>query len=102
MALKTEILEKLDSLNVEVTTAREGLLKGELHALEKIHDRIEEQCQRIVDLEPDEAAEVKPNLDGLLDNLRTFSDEIQYVQAKVAEILSETEKVQEGGDSSGS
>ena len=102
MALKTEILDKLNSLNVEVTSAREGLLKGELHNLEKIHDRIEEQCQRIVDLEPEEAAEVKPDLDGLLDNLRTFSAEIEYVQAKVSEILAETEKMKEDGDSSGS
>jgi predicted component of type VI protein secretion system len=69
-----------------------------LHSLDNIHDRIEAQCQSIVDLEPDEAAEVKPNLDELLENLRTFSDEIAYVQAKVAEILADTEKAQGGGD----
>lgn len=102
MALKTEILDKLSALDAEVTNAREGLLKGELHALEDIHNRIETQCQLIVDLEPEEAAEVKPNLDELLANLRTFSGEIDYVQAKVAEILLKTEKAQEGGDSSGS
>lgn len=102
MALKTEILDKITALDTEVTNAREGLLKGELHSLEDIHNRIEAQCQLIVDLEPEEAAEVKPNLDELLTNLRTFSEEINYVQAKVAEILSKTEEVQEGDDSSGS
>jgi len=101
MALKTEILESISGLATEVTSAREALLKGELHSLNSIHARIETQCQLIVDLEPNEAAEVKPNLDELLENLRTFSDEIAYVQAKVTEILAETEKAQGGGDSSG-
>ena len=100
MALKTEIMDSLGVLAAEVTSARQALLKGELQSLENINGRIEAQCQLIVDLEPEDAADVKPTLDALLDDLRTFSDEIQYVQTKVAQILADTEKAQGGDDSS--
>ncbi|NKB56802.1 MAG: hypothetical protein GKS00_10745 [Alphaproteobacteria bacterium] len=92
MAQKDEILNKLSELAEEVTNAREQLLKGELVTIESVHQRIESECQRIVDLEPEDAAEIKPPLDNLLGDLRLFSEEIQYVQAKVVEILRDAEK----------
>lgn len=94
MAQKAEILDKLTELSDEVTHARESLLKGELVSLEGVQEQIETQCQAIVDLEPEDAADVKPNLDSLLNNLRLFSDEVAYVQAKVAEILQNAEEAE--------
>ena len=102
MAEKSEILNKMAEMSQEVTVARERLLQGELITLDSIHERIEAQCQLIVDLEPEDAADVKQSLDDLLDNLRTFSEEIQYVQAKVAEILANNETAQGDDDSSNS
>ncbi len=87
MPQKDEILNSLNELASEVAHARESLLKGEAIKINSVHDRIETQCQLIVDLDPEEAEEIRPTLDGLLDNLRVFSAEIEYVQAKVAEIL---------------
>lgn len=101
MAQKAEILDRLTGLSQEVTHARESLLKGEVVTIDKVHERIETECQAIVELEPDDAAEVKPKLDDLLENLRLFSEEINYVQAKVAEILSNTDKEDNGDEGSG-
>ena len=99
MADKTEILAKIAELSEEVAGAREALLKGELVSIDRVHDRIEAQCQSIVELEPEDAVDVKPKLDALLDDLKLFSEEIEYVQAKVAEILADAQK---GGDEDGS
>ncbi len=92
MAEKNEILNTLTELTTEVANAREGLLKGEVVRIDGVHAQIEAQCELIVDLDPEDAAEIKPALDGLLDDLRLFSAEIEYVQAKVAEILKEAEE----------
>ena len=100
MAQKTEILNSLEELAREVTHARESLLKGEIVTIENVHERIESECQAIVELEPEDAAEIRPKLDELLENLRSFSDEITYVQAKVAEILSQAGKENDGDESS--
>lgn len=92
MTQKDEILSKLSELAIEVTNAREQLLKGELVAIANIHERLETECQRVVDLEPEDAVAVKPQMDSLLADLRLFSEEIEYVQAKVAEILRDKQK----------
>ena len=97
MARKDEILDELAELAQKVTHARESLLKGELVPLGDVQAQIEAQCQAIVDLEPDDTVEIKPKLDDLLDNMRLFSEEVEYVQAKVAEILRNAEQAEKDG-----
>lgn len=92
MDQKDEILSKLSEMAIEVSNAREHLLKGELLAIENVHERLETECQRIVDLEPEDAVAIKPQMDALLGDLRLFSEEIEYVQAKVAEILKDAKQ----------
>jgi hypothetical protein len=87
MASKEDIQAGLNVLKDEVTNAREKLLKGELIVIEEVNNRIEGHCQAIAELEPDDAIEIKPLLDALLDDMQTFAQEIAYVQNKMSEIL---------------
>jgi len=87
MASKEEIQSGLNALKTEVANAREKLLKGELIVIEDVNKRIDQHCLAIADLEPDDAIEIKPILDALLIDMKTFAQEISYVQNKVTEIL---------------
>tara|TARA_R110001606_G_scaffold283672_1_gene432130 strand:+ start:262 stop:573 length:312 start_codon:yes stop_codon:yes gene_type:complete len=92
MTSKDEILAKIDEIAGELAHARESLLKGELVPIENINARIDDQCAAILEIDPDDAITIKPALDELLLNLKTFSEEIDYVQNKVKEILAEQDK----------
>lgn len=98
MTSKDEILAKLHGIAGELAHARESLLKGQLVPIENVNARIDEECAAILEIDPDDAVEIKPVLDELLLNLQTFSQEIDYVQNKVAEILAEQENKKKDGE----
>lgn len=87
MSSKEDIQAGLNELMGEVANAREKLLQGELIMIEEVNKRIDGHCLAIAELEPDDAVEIKPVLDALLEDMQTFSQEIDYVQNKVSEIL---------------
>jgi hypothetical protein len=98
MASKEDIHAGLSELMVEVKNAREKLLQGELIVIDNVNQRIDGHCLAITELEPDDAIEIKPVLDALLNDMQTFSQEISYVQNKVSEILAK-QSAQTDGDS---
>ena len=101
MTSKDEILAKLHDIAGELAHARESLLKGQIVPIENINARIDAECAAILEIDPDDAVEVKPVLDELLLNLQTFSEEINYVQNKVAEILANQENQKTDDEPSG-
>jgi len=96
MTSKEDIQAGLNELMDEVTNAREKLLKGELIVIEEVNERIDGHCQAIAELEPDDAIEIKPTLDALLEDMQTFAQEIAYVQNKVSEILAKQDADPDG------
>jgi hypothetical protein len=100
MTSKDEILAKLHDIAGEITHARESLLTGKLVPIENINARIDNECAAILEIDPDDAVALKPVLDALLLDLKTFSDEIDYVQNKVTEILAEQENRKKDGEPS--
>lgn len=100
MTSKDEILANIREIAGELTHAREALLKGQVVPIENINARIDKQCAAILEIDPDDAVALKPELDELLLNLQTFSQEISYVQNKVAEILAGQENRKKDDDSS--
>ncbi len=96
MASKEDIQAGLNELMGEVANAREKLLQGELLMIEEVNKRIDGHCLAIAELEPDDAVEIKPVLDALLADMQTFSQEIDYVQNKVSEILAKQDANTDG------
>lgn len=86
MPTKAELLSDLEGLATEVSDARAALLKGELKDIKNVNDRLEEHCQAALELEPEEAGEIKPILDEILTDLKTFAAEVNYIQKRVEEI----------------
>ncbi len=86
MPTKEEVISEIEVMAAEVTAAREGLLKGQIIDIPNINGRLDATCQDVVELEPEEAISLRPQLDNLLDDLRTFSDEVAYIQENVAAI----------------
>lgn len=87
MTSKDEVLVRLNELSEELNQAREALLKGQIVPIDNVIERINHHCATISEMEPDDAIAVKPTLDELLLNFQTFSQEIEYVQNKVKELL---------------
>ncbi|MEX2617761.1 MAG: hypothetical protein WD767_16855 [Alphaproteobacteria bacterium] len=100
MTSKDEIVTKIQEIASELAHAREALLKGQVVPIDNINARIDDQCAAILEIDPDDAIAIKPELDELLLNLQTFSQEISYVQDKVAEILAGKGNQKKDGDSS--
>ena len=86
MPTKEEVVSEIEVLAAEVTAAREGLLKGQIINIPNIKERLDVTCQDAVELEPEEAISLRPQLDVLLEDLRTFAAEVAYIQEKVAAI----------------
>jgi hypothetical protein len=47
--------------------------------MDNINEQLEVACQDALELEPEDAISLWPQLDTLLKNLRTFSDEVHYI-----------------------
>jgi len=86
MPIKEEVVSEIEVMAAEVTAAREGLMKGQIINIPNINERLDTTCQDALELEPEEAISLRPQLDSLLDDLRTFSAEVAYIQEKVAAI----------------
>lgn len=86
MPTKDELMPHLEQLATDVSDARAALLKGELKDIKKINERLEHYCQEALELDPEEIGDVKPILDDILLDLKTFAEEVNYIQKKVEEI----------------
>jgi hypothetical protein len=86
MPNKEEVVSAIEGMANEITAAREGLLKGEIIKMDNINERLEVACQDALELEPEDAISLRPQLDDLLEDLRTFAAEVDYIHEKVAEI----------------
>ena len=89
MLTKQEVIDNIDLMTKEVAAAREALLKGEILAIDSVNELLDETCQDTLELEPEDAIAMKPPLDLLLEDLRTLSAEVEYIQNKVAAIHKE-------------
>ena len=87
MKSKDEVMARPNDMSEELNQAREAILKGQIVPIDNLIERINHHCAAISEMEPDDAIEVKPTLDELLLNFQTFSQEIEYVQNKVKELL---------------
>jgi hypothetical protein len=61
-------------------------LKRNIIQMDNINEKLEVACQDALELEPEDAISLWPQLDILLKDLRTFSDEVNYIHEQFAAI----------------
>ena len=71
--LKDEILEALKALRRVVEMGKDKLEEGQYIDMEIMQAKIDETCQEIAELEPEEAEEVREPLNDLLKDLQAYS-----------------------------
>ena len=54
--------------------------------MDNINEQLKVACQDALELEPEDAISLWPQLDILLKDLRTFSDEVNYIHKQSAAI----------------
>jgi len=70
---KDEILTTLESLREIVAMGKDKLEEGQYIDMEMMQAKIDETCQDIAELEPEEAGEVREPLNDLLEDLQAYS-----------------------------
>ncbi|MEC8371995.1 MAG: hypothetical protein VXZ99_14420 [Pseudomonadota bacterium] len=70
---KDEILKALEALRGVVEMGKDKLEEGQYIDMEMMQAKIDETCQEIAELEPEEAGEVREPLNDLLKDLQAYS-----------------------------
>ena len=76
---KDEILEALEALRRVVEMGKDKLEDGQYIDMEMMQAKIDETCQEIAELEPEEAREVREPLNDLLKDLQAYSAYIDEI-----------------------
>lgn len=77
MMTKQEILSGLNKVSETIATARDVLSRDQLMNMDGIDEEIRTIVASIADLPPEDAMEMRPVLDDLLQNFRSFSEEVE-------------------------
>jgi hypothetical protein len=80
-----EIRSDLDIMSETVATARNGLARDEFVDIGDIGQRVQEVAAKVGELGPEDAIEIKPHLTGLLEEFKSFSEEVRAKIAALAE-----------------
>ena len=80
---KDEILEALEALRGVVEMGKDKLEEGQYIDMEMMQAKIDETCQEIAELEPEEAGEVREPLNDLLRDLQAYSAYIGEIEATI-------------------
>ncbi|MBO89448.1 MAG: hypothetical protein CMP14_07995 [Rickettsiales bacterium] len=73
---KDEILETVEALRSIIATGKDKLADGQYLEMELMQTKIDEICQEIAELTPEEAEEVREPLKDFLEDLQTYSSHI--------------------------
>ncbi|MCG8542782.1 MAG: hypothetical protein MJE12_01105 [Alphaproteobacteria bacterium] len=77
MMTKQEILSGLNKVSETIATARDVLSRDQLMNMDGIDEEIRTIVASIADLPPEDAMEMRPVLNELLQNFRNFSEEVE-------------------------
>ena len=77
MMTKQEILSGLNKVSETIATARDVLSRDQLMSMDGIDEEVRTIVASIADLPPEDAVEMRPVLNELLENFRSFSEEVE-------------------------
>ena len=77
MMTKQEILIGLTKVSETIAMARDLLKRDHLMSMDGVDEQVRGLVASIADLPPEDAAEMRPILNDLLQNFRSFSEEVE-------------------------
>lgn len=85
MTSKNDIRRDLAAVAEQIANARTALTRNELADIAGIPDTVRELAGAIIDLAPEDAAEMRPLLVELLAEFKSFSEEVRRKIAAIQE-----------------
>lgn len=79
-----EIRSDLVTMSKAVATARDGLTRDEFVDIGDIGQQVQAIATKVNELAPEEAVEIKPQLTGLLEEFKSFAEEVRAKLAALA------------------
>lgn len=83
MTTREAILSEMSEISELISAARDRLAQNELIMIKDINGRVQGMVESITELPPEQAIELRPPLVSLLDDFKSFSEQMQ---SKIAEI----------------
>ena len=77
MMTKQEILIGLTKVSETIAMARDVLSRDQLMSMDGVDEQVRVLVGSIADLPPEDAAEMRPILNDLLQDFRSFSEEVE-------------------------
>lgn len=83
MTTREAILSEMSEISELISAARDRLAHNELIMITDINGRVQGMVESITELPPEHAVELRPPLVSLLEDFKSFSEQMQ---SKIAEI----------------
>ena len=79
---KDEIISEIGALRSIVAMGKDKLKEGQYLDMEMMQAKVDNACEEVAELSPEDASELRDPLNALLDDLKTYAD---YVASDSAE-----------------
>lgn len=91
MTTREAILSEMSEISELISTARDRLAQNELIMIKDINGRVQGMVESITELPPEQAVELRPPLVSLLEDFKSFSEQMQIKIAEISDADTTTE-----------
>ena len=82
---KDEIISEIGALRSIVAMGEDKLKEGQYLDMDMMQAKVDNACEEVAELSPEDAIEVREPLNALLDDLKTYADSITSDSAEKAQ-----------------
>jgi len=82
---KDEIISEIGALRSIVAMGKDKLKEGQYLDMDMMQAKVDNACEEVAELSPEDAIEVREPLNALLDDLKTYADSITSDSAEKAQ-----------------
>ena len=72
--IKDEIISEIEALRSIVAMGKDKLKEGQYLDMDMIQAKVDNACEEVAELSPEDAIEVRDPLNALLDDLKAYAD----------------------------
>ena len=73
---KDDIISEIEALRSIVAMGKDKLKEGQYLDMDMMQAKVDNACEEVAELSPEDAIEVREPLNALLDDLKTYADSI--------------------------
>tara|TARA_B100000700_G_C14462841_1_gene586940 strand:+ start:133 stop:411 length:279 start_codon:yes stop_codon:yes gene_type:complete len=82
---KDEIISEIEALRSIVAMGKDKLKEGQYLDMDMMQAKVENACEEVAELSPEDATEVRDPLNALLDGLKAYADSVASVSGEEAQ-----------------